>query len=253
MTACQLEAMLSRCDSLAEFTYISSRENLLFRYPDRICGTPVLAEEVTDILNNRCPHLCQTLRRLTLEHMPTENQSYETDYSPLDNLYRLKQVCLGANGLFAKRGDRSLSNLLPQNVSSIDIFLAAHWEERTVHAISRLLADIESGESGFWDLKDIRIWHDIPPVPYDEEPIRSFHLYNSRRFEPIVGQSTPQGEWLGLANWQTDLEKRARELGIRLQVNPREPSPLMKRLQNFCPTMSTRVQAGRPVLPLLRR
>ncbi|KAL2115127.1 hypothetical protein VTJ04DRAFT_10790 [Mycothermus thermophilus] len=109
--------------------------------------------------------------------MPTENNSYESDYSSLDSLYRLKQVCLGANGLFAKRGDRSLSKLLPQNVSSIDIFLAAHWEERTVHAMSRLLADIESGESGFWDLKDIRIWHDIPPVPYDEEPMRSFHLH----------------------------------------------------------------------------
>jgi hypothetical protein len=102
--------------------------HLIARQWPTVIGSDVRPNQITKILNHGCPKLRNTLRWLTLEHLPEIKfqfpivdstisrirTNYLGVYSSLDNLVALKEACLGANGLFLTPADQPI---LPHNVA----------------------------------------------------------------------------------------------------------------------------------------
>jgi hypothetical protein len=257
MTEVQLVALLSECANLADLTYISMPRDLVALLIFPRGGAAVYPHQVTDILNHHCPNLRKTLRRLTLEHLPLVRFDHPTDgsgvrrlcnryigaYSPLANLTSLKEVCLGANGLFISPRDqlilpppdklvlgKPLHEILPHNIVSLDIIMAGQWKVRTAAALMQLLWEMKTGRASFRDLKDIRVWSGMPHCPFNPDSREA----NTSYIEWWFSTTDPRES---RCEWDPRVEEMAAAAGIKFGFNPSTVPPLIQRLCSFMPEL----------------
>ena len=266
-----LAALLSGLHHLIDLTFISLSEDVVVQYhvADGTPGVAVRPNEVTDILNRRCPHLHKTLRRLTLEHLPEASGAYIGICSSLRNLEAVEEICLGANGLFTTSDDilsvaegvtpvllAPLARILPPNIVSLDIFGVDNFDKRTFYLIIQLYKVIYMGEAYFRHLKDIRAWfghiwewvEEYHPIQRraedddDDEDDEEDESDEGNQDHDDGGNNDGDGEggggWSKMTDsWDTLTEEIAVMTGIALWINPRLEPSLMKMLRESARTL----------------
>jgi hypothetical protein len=111
----RLAQLLEMCASLTEFSFLALSDVELHQVAARHPANP---REVADLLQNHCPRLHRTLRRLRLEHFDNLDWWPSAVHGPMTNLNALRTVHLGANGLFTYpwADTRVLPGILPPNI-----------------------------------------------------------------------------------------------------------------------------------------
>lgn len=105
MTGKHLAVLLSGCVNLIDLTYVSVPFHTAVSDPDVHADHAAQTPEISNIIHRRCPGLHRTLRRLALEHITNDEESYYGVYTSLHNLVSLEEIYLGANGLFTTLED----------------------------------------------------------------------------------------------------------------------------------------------------
>jgi hypothetical protein len=226
-----LAEVLQACISLTQFTFIEMNHDLIGMVDEHVpsCNQKltVQPQELTETLQSHCTHLHRTLRCLTIEHLPKFGYSYRKGYSSIDKFTAVEELYLGANGLLTSRhrppSIPRLASALPPNIVLLHIFEARTRSRQIAMALIKLLLDIKYDKAEFTCLKEIRV---------SFRPMWPWLRYWSNRQEIEDGE-----EWyLGFREEDEIhpvVEKLAREVGIKLILEPQVVPPAIQELPDY--------------------